>query len=198
MRIRSNERVIINPTPPDNSEVFYNEFDRSLNFFFALEPSTNYTVEILRGMADPYGNTLAGQVISFTTAQAEPQIGLNVPDRVGLYDGSNDTQLFAVHRNVSRLDFELYSLDMNAFAALTGPQSFSAWENFQPEQSSRLMRSWSLEAESELNEYTFIRVPVVSDEGGSLPPGIYMLEMTTPEIVADTVLHAAPDDCCFG
>ena len=99
------DRVVFTPPPPEDFEAFYSEYDRTLTFYFELEPSTNYTVEILPGMADPYGNTLPGQTIQFTTDRAEPVINLNVPGQVGLYDASVDTQWFAVFRNFNSLDF---------------------------------------------------------------------------------------------
>jgi len=178
------DKVVIDPPPPEDSESFYNEYDRALNFYFALEPSTDYTVNILPGMADPYGNTIAeGRTIEFTTNRAEPQIWLNVPDRVGLYDAALDTQLFAVFRNVESLDFSLYRLDLNNFARLTGPESYQAWESYTPPPAN-LLGSWEVPVEGELDEFTFIKLPIAESIGseGALPPGLYLLTADSPQV----------------
>jgi uncharacterized protein YfaS (alpha-2-macroglobulin family) len=176
------DKVLITPAPPEDTESFYSEYDRTLTFYFALQPSTDYTVQILPGMADPYGNIIdRTQIVEFTTNQAQPQIWLNAPGQVGLYDSANETELFAVFRNVDTLDFNLYSMSLDTFALLTGPDGYQYREEFDPPRDD-LLRSWSISVEGELNEFIFIKQPVADEGGGSLPPGVYLLEMDAPNV----------------
>ncbi|MGD1993608.1 MAG: alpha-2-macroglobulin family protein, partial [Anaerolineae bacterium] len=110
-----------------------------------------------------------------------PMIYLAVPDQVGTYNGYTDTQLYLVHRNVSQVDLALYQIDWETFARLTGSDRWSAWDSFQPDAEGTLLREWSLPAEAELNESRYLRLTPAED-GGPLPPGLYFLEASAPEV----------------
>src|SRR5690606_10222669 len=160
--------LVVEPALPDDATFFYNSFDNSWNVSAMLDPSTNYRVTLRPGVADPYGNTIDEPYTwTFTTQQYEPAIRFNTQGQVGLYDASRTTELFVLHRNVSRIDFELASLSLEDFARLTGPNGYEIIEAYEPA-ADDVVRTWTVEAQGVLNEGTYIRVTVAGNEGGSL------------------------------
>lgn len=175
------DMLVVEPALPDEASFFYNTFDNSWNVSAALDPSTEYTVTLQPGAADPYGNTIDEPYTwTFTTAQLEPMVQFNTQGQFGLYDASRTTELFVIHRNTSRIDFELASVPLEDFGRLTGPNGYELLNSYGPA-GENVLRTWSIEAQGELNERTYVRVPVASEAGGSLEPGIYLLSADAPE-----------------
>ncbi|RMF35715.1 MAG: alpha-2-macroglobulin, partial [Chloroflexi bacterium] len=176
------EHVTILPAPTE-VYTYWNRYDTSFYIGFDALPSTDYEVRITPGITDPYGNpTEQDLIVRYRTRALSPQAYLRVPGQVGVYSAyAESTDLFAVYRNVSRLDFSLYRLTLAQFQQLTGPRSWDAWEKFRPEESAELMRQWSVQPEAALNETALHRARLAGPEGGPLPPGFYFLELNTPE-----------------
>lgn len=180
--------IVSEPELPDPDAVFYNRFDSSLTIGSYLEPSTTYTITLLPGAADPNGTTIdQAYTFSFTTAPLQPEVILNTQGIYGLYDGSRETELFVLHRNVDSINFTLSQIDLSTFVTLA--------ESFEFEQVSQLglnenqiLRSWNVETENELNESFFLNVPL-AEEGGILPDGIYLLVIDSPEVIGAPIWH---------
>ncbi len=175
--------LVVEPALPDDTTFYYSDYDYSWNINAWLEPSTDYTVTLLPGAADPYGTVIdQPYTFTFTTGPLDPEIQLNTQSIYGLYDANRTTQLFVLYRNVSRVDFKLARLSLDQFGQMI--DSYDLFYNYVPPASS-VLRTWSIESEGALNETTYTRVPVVSDTGGSLDPGIYMLFVSAPEVAND-------------
>lgn len=153
-----------------------------------VQPSTAYDVRLGAGMADPYGNTIGeDQTVHFTTRALDPLAYLQVPGTVGTYNAYTSTHVYLLHRNVSQVDLALYRLDWEDFALLTGPDRWQAWETFNPRTRAELVREWSLPTEAPLNEGRYLRIDLSGqatqgDHREPLPPGIYFLEASAPEV----------------
>ncbi len=174
--------VTSNPALPEEATFYYNSYDRSWNINAALEPSTTYTVTLRPGAADPYGTAITQPyTITFTTGPLDPLVQLNTQGIYGLYDANRPTELFVLYRNVSFINFELARISLNQFARLSGPGGWEALENFTPNPGD-VVRTWSIPAEGALNEAVYVRVPIVSEQGGSLEPGLYLLTVDAPEV----------------
>jgi len=182
MDVRTIEpNLTITPKP---TEVFtyYNEYENSFTINFPPQPSTAYEMRIGAGMADPYGNTLGQDtVVRFTTRPYPPAAYLNVPGIVGTYNAYTPTVVYAIHLNVTRLDFELYRLDLATFARLAGPGGYGEIDNFRPQAQDRL-RSWSLPVSAPQNKSGLARVTLAETPEGRLAPGLYYLQVTAPEL----------------
>ncbi|HOA22743.1 MAG: Ig-like domain-containing protein [Aggregatilineales bacterium] len=173
--------LVVEPALPAGATFFYSTFDHTWNISATLDPSTTYTVTLLPGVADPYGNTIDEPYTwTFTTAQLDPLVQFNTQGMFGLYDASRTTELFVIHRNTSRIDFQLASVPLEDFGRLTGPNSYEVFDSYEPAPEN-VLRTWSIATPGELNERTYVRVPVVSEAGGSLEPGIYLLSADAPE-----------------
>jgi len=184
MDVRTLERNLTITPKPTSVYTYYNEFDHSFTLGFPPKPSTAFEVHIGGDMADPYGNKLGQEtVVRFTTRPYEPTAYLNAPGTVGTYNAYTPTVVYAVHLNVSRLDFELYRLDLPTFARLTGPNSYEELDKFKPAQDT-LIRAWSVPAKAALNETGLVRADLATTPAGKLAPGLYYLQLTAPEVRA--------------
>ena len=91
------DRVLITPALPQEPRWYYNEFERTMSLY-GLEPSTAYTVQILPGMEDLYGNrTVDERTTRFTTAALNPSAYLNMPSRTALYRIGGRQDFFIRH-----------------------------------------------------------------------------------------------------
>jgi hypothetical protein len=175
------DQITILPEPTD-LYTYWVSHDNRLVLDWDMEPSTSYEVRLGDRMADPYGNRIdETQIVRYTTAPLPPLTYLAVPGDVGTYNAYTDTQVFVLHRNVSRVDLALYSLSWGDFERLTGRDRWSAWDNFEPDRGDDLIREWSIPVQAPLNETDFLNVKLAED-GGSLEPGLYFLEVSGPEM----------------
>ncbi|MFN8527596.1 MAG: Ig-like domain-containing protein [Anaerolineae bacterium] len=148
------DRVTIQPEIAGEYDTYYNDYNDSYTLAFNSEPSTDYTVTIEAGAEDIYGNVLQQpMVVQFHTRPFDPDVMLQVPGSVGFYNANNPvTQLFLTHRNVSRVDLELYRVDTSEFLRLaTGENAYDPAGNFQPTPAS-LLRSWSIPSDTPENQ----------------------------------------------
>jgi len=169
---------------PEPTEVYtyWSEYDNSFFISFDIQPSTSYTFTFGAGIADPYGNTLGEEkVVRFTTRDLDPSAYFSNPANVGTYNAYTETIVYVSYRNVSRLDFGLYRLDREDFINLNGSESWRYWDEFSPDPAS-LVRQWSEDADTPLNQMGLLSTKVASEEGGIMAPGLYYLELTAPEV----------------
>jgi uncharacterized protein YfaS (alpha-2-macroglobulin family) len=170
---------------PEPTEVYtyWSDYDNSFYFSFGIQPSTDYTFTFGAGIADPYGNTLGqDQVVRFTTRDLDPSVYFSNPANVGTYNAYTETVIYVTYRNVSRLDFGLYRLDKEDFINLNGSESWQYWDEFSPDPAA-LVRQWSEAADAPLNQTGILSTKVASEEGGTMAPGLYYLELTAPEVL---------------
>ncbi len=176
----------VDPPLPDDANFYYSSYDWSYNIGAALEPSTVYTVTLKPGAADPYGHRIRDPyTFSFETGPLSPLVQLNVQDFYGLYDASQPTQLFVLHRNVDYIDFTLARLSLAEFGRLTSQGYYYGPVDRYVPPADQIVRTWRVEAGGALNEANYVKVPVSDRTDGSLEPGIYMLIADAPQIEGD-------------
>ncbi len=163
---------------------YYDEFSNEFSLNVNLKPSTNYRVRIGGDAADVYGVRIGQDTeVRFSTGPLPPLVIVQSDGLVGTYNAAQPTQLFVLHRNVTRLDFALASLTPQQFYDLTGANN--AYENlrtFKPG-ADQVVRRWTAMTTSGLNESASYKL-LLSEDGGALPTGVYLLEVSAPELVA--------------
>ncbi len=172
---------------PEPTEVYtyWNEYNNSFFISFDIQPSTSYTITFGAEIADPGGNTLGeDKVVRFTTRGLDPSVYFASSGNVGTYNAYNEPVVYVSYRNVSRLDFGLYRLDREDFIRLNGSDSWRYWDEFSPDPKA-LVRRWSedVATDTPLNQSGILSIKVASEEGGTMAPGIYYLEVTAPEVL---------------
>ncbi|MFQ5421480.1 MAG: Ig-like domain-containing protein, partial [Anaerolineae bacterium] len=171
-------KVLIMPEPLGDPDGLYSYWDWSLRFY-GFEPSTTYTVQILPGMADPYGNRIeTEQTITFTTAPYGPTADLNLPYDLALYRYGGSDAIWVTHRNVQQLDVDLYQLSLPEFGGLMQGDIYGV--RFVPPDAQRL-RQQSVTVDTLLNTLTHKRFSLTNGTE-SLPPGFYFITLDTPNI----------------
>lgn len=176
-------RNITVTTPISATSIFtyYSSYDRRYVFGFNAGPSSQFSVVLGKDVTDRWGQSLGqDRVITFRTRPLPSEQWFDVPGRFGVYSAYTDTVVYARYRNVSQLDLELYPVSLNEFTQLIGRDGWQLWERAVPVRSAPL-RTWSVPVEKPLNEAGLIRLPLAGDEGGALPPGIYLVRITSPE-----------------
>ncbi|MFM8320751.1 MAG: alpha-2-macroglobulin family protein, partial [Chloroflexota bacterium] len=186
MRIASlKDRIQISPAPEKAVEWYYNEWDWSYTGWF-LQPATRYTIRLLPGMQDIYGNTITREtVIRLTTADQASNANLLMPYDTPILraDGQepapDDAQQFYVgYTNVSQVQLQISELDLQQYVDLLTGVSYAY--NYTPPQSARV---WQTELPGNPARNRRTVTPVRPDtSGGQLPPGFYFLTASAPEI----------------
>jgi len=167
------------PELPDPDTVAYNEQgfgEFAISIYSRLEPSTQYTITLEPGAADPYGTEIEQPyTFTFTTAPAPADFFLNnFAGRVGLFRASQDIELAVTYSNVSTLDFELSTVSLPAF---TETLQGGAPVPFTP---GSIDREWSIQTEPTQNQTAEVLVPIPNQETEPLPKGIYALRISSP------------------
>ena len=112
------DRVIFQPPLDEENNSYYNEFDHSISFY-GLAPSTDYTVRLLPGMRDPYGNEITEeQVVTFSTPADPPYASFGFPYGLVLLREGGPTELYVTHRNVNTIEVAAYQIPKTTMSDL--------------------------------------------------------------------------------
>ncbi|MBI5841275.1 MAG: Ig-like domain-containing protein [Chloroflexi bacterium] len=165
-----NSRVVITPKPKNELSFYYNDYDWSLGIY-GLEPSTNYVVRLLPGMADIYGNTIKTETsFSLTTAAMSPYARLALPWMPLVYRAKGPQEVFLEHVNLDWATVSLYPVTYDEFTRVLRGEPEAVW--FNP--SAQPLREWKVEA-AELNELGRLNIKLEDRKGSPLAPGYYFI-----------------------
>ena len=139
------DKITIDPAPLRKTDDYYFDFDNSFNISFPQEPSTTYTITVAPGMEDIYGNRIErGRTFTYTAAPFDPDVTLQAPYGIGFYNAYNDqTQVYVTHRNVSRLDLQLYQVPRQAFINALVNNSYDPSQDYHAS-AADLLADWSI------------------------------------------------------
>ncbi|HNS51882.1 MAG TPA: Ig-like domain-containing protein [Anaerolineae bacterium] len=169
---------------PEATKVYtsWAESDTEVEVSFDQEPVSDYTLRVDAGAPDRYGALLGkAGIVRFSTGDLPPYAALNYPTEIGVYSAYTDTVVYATHRNVSRIELDVYQVDLATFMRLQG--DWEARNAFRPA-AEDLVRSWTVELDTPRNKAGRQPVYLDGEDGPALPPGIYYLQMAAPEIEA--------------
>ncbi len=165
---------------PTQVYTYFSDYDNTFIIHFGAQPSSDYKVVIADGIADPYGNTIPkGKTVKFRTDALEPNYQLVTADFIATYDASQPARAVIGHINVNRVDFKLYQLPQDIF-------NYPMWKFYdyqydENRQDAKLLRSWNENLEAPLNKKSYTSVNL-TETGGTLAPGIYLLESQSSEL----------------
>lgn len=171
--------ITISPAPEEDPQWWFNEWDRTFGAVF-LRPSTQYTIRLLPGMQDIYGNEITkGSDIRFTTAAMQPEAALQMPYQPVVLRAAGPQEFYLTYRNVSSVSLQLYRLTPELFTQLeNGSRSRS---DYQPPASDLV---WETEQVStaRLNERQLDLLDLTSGGEQPLEPGFYFLTLDSPNV----------------
>ena len=149
---------------------------------FSMEPATAYRITIDAEAPDLYGARLGTALdLRFVTGDLPPSASLQTTGEIGTFDAYTDTVIFVSHRNVSRLDLELYRVSLEQFVRLYGDEGYRYRMEFEPSTTDRL-REWSVRLDAPRNLTQLRKISLTDATGEQLPPGIYLLRVDSPEL----------------
>lgn len=188
------DRVIVEPEPWRDFDTYFYDYDYTYQLSFDTEPSTEYTITILPGMEDRYGNTIdEGLVVTYVTAPYSPELTLQAPGLAGLYSAYNpSTRVFLTHRNVSRADLSLWHVSLPILADLTGPDAWETWDTFAPSPQD-LLREWSVNLSSQQDQRRY-ELLYISDTGPSGISNVECLGAPDPQVKVGDVAIVTQED----
>jgi len=171
------------PLSPTQVYTYFGDWNNVFGLCFGAQPSTDYTVHIGPDIADPYGNTTGQEMtVRFRTAPLDPQASFHVPGTVGTYSAYEPARLFIAHCNTNRLELTLYRLTVDDYF-----RAMQDWYSFAPPADS-VLRRWSLDLQAPLNETRYTPLDLAAD-GGTLEPGLYLLEMHAAGVTYEQWSH---------
>ncbi len=161
---------------------YWGNYETELYLSFAMRASSQIKIALGAGLKDKYGVPIRAAASStFTTRQLDPLSYLAMPGNVGTMSAYTLTTILVGYRNVSRLDFELYQVSPSHFFQLIGSDSYRAWDKLSLGTMTKL-HEWSLDVMPAKNQLVTRRLSVRDAGGNSLAPGLYLIQVKSPEI----------------
>ncbi len=174
-------KVTIAPTITNQSAYWEGKNNTVVHVNGGWLASRAYTVTISGDTLGRYGDRLGKDVIvRFSAAPLDPELRLNVPGMMGMYDAGRSPVVYATFTNLDSIDLRLYKVDRADFLRLIGRNRYQVWDRFRPPETNKL-REWTLSPKAPVDATRLISTTLV--EGGSaLEPGVYYLEATSQAV----------------
>ena len=176
-------KVIFDPPLATDPDGQYSSGEWVLRFF-GLVPSTTYTVRILPGMADLYGNEITEErVLTFTTAAYPARASLQMHSPLALYREGGSTAIWVSYRNVNQLEGRLYGLSnyyLDSLMSLTRYYYYGQDTSMGMEDAPLWRQTVAVEANQ--NSTGYKRFELLGANGEALPPGLYYFELDAPQV----------------
>lgn len=165
------EHVQISPEPEAEFEWYYSDYWYEFSAYF-LSPSTEYTITILPGVQDMYGNQMEeAYTFSFETAGRNPRASVMMPYYPLIYRENTTQNFFLNYTNLDEMTASLYQLTDSEFLNVVnnGLSSASTISRDDPEW------RWELEQETPQDENIIKEFVLTTPEDEPLPAGFYMI-----------------------
>ncbi len=168
---------------PTKVYTYWSNANTELRLSFQMEPATEYQIALESGAPDVEGAPLSAPLrLRFTTGDLPPYAQLNTGRDLGTFNAYTETVIYAGYRNVSRLDVRLYRLDPETLMQMHSYGSYRRERAAMRQED--LVREWSVAVAPPANVEHLRALEMVDETGEQLPPGIYYLEMSAPEVLA--------------
>ncbi len=160
---------------------YWRESDTKLRIRFPKEPRQSYTILLDAEAPDRYGAPLGQSLnLRFTTGDLPPYVYFNAPRQIGFFNAYTNTVIYATYRNVEHLQLSLYSVTPRMFVRMFSGRDR---ERVRPTQD-MLVRAWEITVNPPPNVERTIAIPLTDAQGEELPPGLYQVVLTSPEMQA--------------
>ena len=169
-------RIIIDP-PLENMDYYYQSWNNDLTIY-GFMPSQNYTITILAGTTDIFGNAINYDVSNtFTFDDLDPYLYLDLPGEPQYRtDGPQDA--YYEYINIENVDVEVFRIERSQYlqrisgSNAADPLGDPVWEDH-------------LNVETPLNTKVVKRIDLTDNGENPLDPGYYVLCIDSPEVKYD-------------
>ncbi len=163
-------KVKISPEPREMNW-YYNEYDWEL-YGYGLEPDTEYTIRILPGMSDVYGNTIKTEyTYSFRTGSMSPYAHMLLPWQPLVYRAQGAQELFFDYVNLDSAALNVYPLPVEHFGKLVRGELEMA--NYIPQE--KAVREITPALNQVRNKFARTRLSLKDADDKPLTPGYYFI-----------------------
>ena len=174
--------------------VYTSESSVSVNV--PLKSSSTYTVTLLRGATDRYGQPMGGYEFTFTTAEPTPSVSLALPgySPQAVYSSTAEPILYFQTTNLPNVEFSLWRVNDDTGRRLLHDAS-SMYPDFTP--AGDPLRTWTVKTGGAKDDVVLSSTSLTG--GGALAKGYYFLRTNGQRgsffafAVVDTVLVAKTD-----
>ena len=175
------DRIVVRPEPEDELSWYYDAWSMVATFY-GLEPSTDYTISVLPGMEDIYGNQIDDPFsYVFKTGDLRPGAYLDLPYGPSIYRLGGPMKFYVSYVNVNTVDVSLYQIPASYFAGFSNG-TYSRWDFTPPEE--WWTNSWHWENNKSTNELTRRGVSLDKASGSVLEPGFYFMTINSPQVTS--------------
>ena len=145
--------------------------ENGININLGLKSSTAYTVTLLPGATDRYGQAMGGHEFSFTTSAPTPSVSLALPgySSAAVYSSSAEPILYFQTTNMPSVEFTLWQLTADEGRRLMHDPG--SMQGFNPTQK---LRAWT-ETNRGDNDEILLGSTSLSGSKSALPKGYYYL-----------------------
>jgi uncharacterized protein YfaS (alpha-2-macroglobulin family) len=180
------DKVVFTPSLEGDWQWYYGDYGIYGNawtmYTYGLQPSTTYTVKILPGMEDLYGNQISrGQTIQFKTSAYTPMVNLQLPSEGPvIYRVGGPQDFYVSSRNIKNVTASIYQLPAKQFASMQLYYGEASPWSYNPVPEDLVWKS-DESINGKLNER------VLTDfnpqpNGEPLKPGFYILTLESPQV----------------
>ncbi|MFZ5881232.1 MAG: Ig-like domain-containing protein [Chloroflexota bacterium] len=166
-------RIQVTPQP-EGLSTFYSAYGWNLTVN-GLQPSTEYTVKVLPGAQDIYGNRIEDErEVHFITGARKPYARMLLPYRPLVYREQGVQELYFQYTNATDINISIYELTYEEFSKYVQENS-NAWRptDFRPVERIPVL-SWSPEDEPAPDAVRRVRLDFAGREG-PLKAGYYLV-----------------------
>lgn len=176
--VEKNLNLLPRPTQVYTS---WTDSDTHLVLFTNLQPSSDYRIEVKAGATDRYGRSLPQTyAVAFVTPQRAPSFNVETRAFSGTYNAYDTPEIYASYVNIKTIRYRLSRIELTQF--LVFQRDFQARAQYTPP-TNTIIRSWDAgKLTAAKNETGYIRSRLSPAADGKLPPGLYLLEASSPDV----------------
>ncbi|HMD88750.1 MAG TPA: Ig-like domain-containing protein, partial [Anaerolineaceae bacterium] len=173
-------KIVFSPALDNTTSQWYDENLWTM-YFYNLAASSTYTVKILPGIKDPYGNAIqTTKTVTVTTPPATPSASLAMPYQP-VYRVGGPQEFYVNYTNINRLQAALYHLSTTQFFGML--QDYQQQLNYSGT-SADLVWQYEQVVSGSKDKPVLLPLKMTQQNGQPLNPGFYFLGMNASPVAS--------------
>ncbi|MCI0709323.1 MAG: Ig-like domain-containing protein [Chloroflexi bacterium] len=190
------DKIVIAPAPEEWVPFVGEEQTDYITLGFPSKPETTYTITLLAGAEDIYGNVIEEDyTFSYTTSQLPTSLSPITRGTFMLTGAHRNHTRFAIrYSGTPKADIRLYQVPVETIDTATLANRYY-YETDRPSwvTSENLVDEWTLQFDSEDRNNALTDILLAGEEGGVLPLGVYWVDMDSTYTDGDQRIQTRND-----
>lgn len=171
-------KIVFTPALENTNNQWYDENLWTM-YYYNLAPSTTYTVQILPGIQDPYGNAITTtKTVTVTTPASPPSASLAMPYEP-VYRVGGPQEFYINYTNINHVQASLYHLSTAQFFGML--QDYQQQMNYSGA-SQDLVWQYQQNTSASKDKAVLQSLKLTRQNGQPLLPGFYFLGMNASPV----------------